>query len=418
MDFRNRIGIYGAYLCATAGIGFTLPFLPLYLAQIGLTDRAIGWISTCAALAGLAQFPIGLWSDRLGTRKPFLLAAFAFLTISTLLMRGSYGVLWFGFVVALFAENGLCRATIESLSGAVVASLAPPKIGTALGILRMWKPIGIIAVALLGTWWAEDEYVGSILVPLIFIHGLGFLAAWLIHESGQRKGNEGHDRGPSSHRRPAPALPRDPQLWSFVVAMILFHCANAPAGVYLGLFLKRDLHASNSFLAYAFVTSMLVWMVAVWPAGAIADRWGRRPMLIVTWAAMGLRLALIAVARTPMEVVAIQALDGFANGLFSVLAATWVTDRFADKRRVGEAQVLVGTSLVFGSAVGPALAAMLVDHIGYRPLFGVLAGAAALATAIIVVGVPETLGARPSISKDAQFTDKNHAKDLDLTPTA
>ena len=40
-----------------------------------------------------------------------------------------------------------------------------------------------------------------------------------------------------------------------------------------------------------------------------------------------------------------------------------------------------------------------------------------LATAIIVVGVPETLGARPSISKDAQFADKNHAKDLDLTPT-
>src|ERR1700730_9758527 len=53
MDYRNRLGIYGAYVCGAAGIGFTLPFLPLYLAQSGLSDLAIGWISTCAALAGL-----------------------------------------------------------------------------------------------------------------------------------------------------------------------------------------------------------------------------------------------------------------------------------------------------------------------------------------------------------------------------
>jgi hypothetical protein len=37
MDFRNRLGLYGAYLCAS--------------------DRAIGWISTGAALAGLATIP-------------------------------------------------------------------------------------------------------------------------------------------------------------------------------------------------------------------------------------------------------------------------------------------------------------------------------------------------------------------------
>jgi MFS family permease len=393
MDFRNRIGLYGAYLCATAGIGFTLPFLPLYLSEVGHSDRAIGWISTFAALAGLAQFPIGLWSDRLGARKPFLLAALALLTLSTVLLRGAQGLIGCGFVVLLFAENGICRATIESLSGAEVAALASPgKVGTALGVLRMWKPIGIIGVALVGTWWTRNESVGSILWPLTFVHGLGFLAALLIHESvdGKRDGASGR----VVTERRTPVIPRDPALWSFVAAMILFHAANAPGGVYLGLFLNRDLHASNSFLAYAFVSSMLAWMVAVWPAGHIADRWGRRPLLILTWAAMGTRLALIAVARTPAQVVAIQGLDGFANGLFAVLAATWVTDRLADKRRVGEAQVLVGTSLVLGSAIGPAIAAMFVDQIGYRMLFGGLAATAACATGIVILAVPETLRRR------------------------
>ena len=79
-------------------------------------------------------------------------------------------------------------------------------------------------------------------------------------------------------------------LWSFVAAMVLFHVANAPGGVYLGLFLSRDLHAPARYLAYAFCVSMISWAVVVWPAGWLADRWGRRPLLILAWGVMALRL--------------------------------------------------------------------------------------------------------------------------------
>ncbi len=138
--------------------------------------------------------------------------------------------------------------------------------------------------------------------------------------------------------------------------MILFHAANAPGGVYLGLFLKRDLHAPERMLAYAFAVSMVAWMLVVWPAGWLADRWGRKPLLIAGWTIMALRLGLVSVVRTPELAVANQALDGLGNGLFAVLAAAWVTDRLADPRRSGEAQVIVGSCLVFGSAIGPAVA--------------------------------------------------------------
>src|SRR5262245_44262173 len=53
MDWRNRLGLYGGYFCAMAGIGFTLPYLPLYLKERGLSDRDIGIISTLAALGAL-----------------------------------------------------------------------------------------------------------------------------------------------------------------------------------------------------------------------------------------------------------------------------------------------------------------------------------------------------------------------------
>jgi len=406
MDLRNRLAVFGMYFCATAGIGFTLPFLPLYLGQEGLSDGAIGWISTCAALAGLAQFPIGLWSDRLGSRKPFLVGALGLLTVAGALLEGAHGALWVGLLVVLFAENGICRAAVESLAGAEVTALASPhERGAALGALRLWKPIAIIGVALFGSWWAEKFNVGTILGPLALLQGLGFFAAASIREPEKHRLKCATGNGQITPRWKL-QVPRDPHLWAFVAAMVLFHAANAPGGVYLGLLLKRDMNAPHSLLAYAFVASMLAWMVIVWPAGRLSDRFGRKPLLILAWLVMAVRLLIVALARTPTEIVVNQVLDGVANGLFSVLAAAWMTDRLADHRRVGEAQVIVGTSLVFGSALGPAVAAGLVESIGYRGLFAGLAGVGALATAVVVLFVPETVKRMATSPADAVVPTK------------
>lgn len=423
MDWRNRIGLYGSYFLGMAAIGFTLPYLPLYLGEKGLSDRAIGIVSTLAALSGLAQFPVGLWSDRIGSRKPFLIAALALIAVSTFLLRGAESLLWLSILVILFAENGIGRAVVESLSGAEAAALAPQGgVGAALGALRLWKPIGIVLAALLGSWMSERHGVGSILIPLAVAQVLAVVAALWIHEpegrdhasheadvqiAGPKSGDEASNRG---------WLPRDPGLWAFVAAMVLYHAANAPGGVYLGLFLKRDLHAPERMLAYAFVVSMIAWMIVVWPAGWLADRWGRKPLLVAGWAIMSLRLGFLALIDSPWTAVANQALDGLGNGLFAVIAAAWVTDRLADPRRSGEAQVIVGSCLVMGSALGPAASGFLVGPLGYRGLFAVLAGVGAIATAIVMALVPETLSRHREIEDERTVVPLAAASDLSTTP--
>jgi MFS family permease len=418
MDLRNRIGLYGSYFLCMASIGFILPYLPLYLQQRGLSESAIGYVWTASALAGLLQFPLGVWSDRLRSRKPFLLAALAVLTAATFWLHGASGALGLGVLAVLFAENGPCRATVESLAGAEAVHLAPPsQLGTALGALRFWRPIGIMAVALLGGilvdpyGWAAcvlpdsltdtiatQEYtLGSILLLLVVVQGLAFVAALLLHEapsspSRDRKGAEAeplpYGRGLDSSRPW-----RDGRLWTFAVAMVLFHAAAAPGGAYLGLFVKHDLGASDGFLPCLFIVMMVAWMVLVRPAGRWADRIGRKPLLVLGWSAMSVRLALLAVVRSPAQVLFIQLLDGLAQGLFGVLAAAWVTDRFNAPRRAGCAQVLVGSCLVFGSAMGPLLAGLMVPMLGYRGLFALLAGVSGAATLLVLLGVPETLHA-------------------------
>ncbi len=176
--------------------------------------------------------------------------------------------------------------------------------------------------------------------------------------------------------------------------MVLFHAAAAPGGAYLGLFVKNDLGASDGFLPSLFIVMMIAWMLLVRPAGRWADRLGRKPLLVLGWSAMSLRLLLLAVAQSPQQVLFIQLLDGLAQGMFGVLAAAWVTDRFADPRRAGEAQVLVGSCLVLGSALGPLLAGMAFPMLGYRGLFALLACIAGAATLLVLFWVPETLPAR------------------------
>jgi predicted MFS family arabinose efflux permease len=81
----------------------------------------------------------------------------------------------------------------------------------------------------------------------------------------------------------------------------------------------------------------------------------------------------------------------------------------ADPRRSGEAQVIVGSCLVFGSAIGPAAASFLVGPLGYRGLFLALAGLGVIATLIVVFLVPETL------ERHQEGTDGRRAEPLATT---
>jgi MFS family permease len=67
--------------------------------------------------------------------------------------------------------------------------------------------------------------------------------------------------------------------------------------------------------------------------------------------------------------------------------------RLTDSRRVGEAQVLVGSALVLGSAMGPLLSGLVVEQVGYRGMFALLAAVGAAATALVAAAVPETIAA-------------------------
>jgi predicted MFS family arabinose efflux permease len=314
------------------------------------------------------------------------------LALATFLLPLVEGAFMLGLVVLFFAENGLCRAAIESLSGAEATHFAAPgKVGDALGALRFWRPVSIIIVAIVGGYFAKDYGLRALLWPLGILQLIAIGLAFLIHgDRSEPLHNAASNQDNKSHA-PSSRGFKDPVLWIFVVAMVLFHAAAAPGGAYLGLYLSRDLQAEPRYLSYAFVVSMVAWMIAIRFFGKSADRFGRKPLLVLGWSAMAVRLALISLATNAEQILAIQVLDGLAQCLFCVAAPAWVTDRIGDPRRIGEAQVLVGSSLVFGSAMGPLVCGLFVEEIGYPMTFGVLALTNVVALILVIVFVPETL---------------------------
>ena len=78
--------------------------------------------------------------------------------------------------------------------------------------------------------------------------------------------------------------------------------------------------------------------------------------------------------------------------------------------------MIVGSCLVFGSAIGPAAASFLVGPLGYRGLFLALAGVGAIATLIVVFFVPETLEDPEDILQGRPLEPMATTSDLSVVP--
>lgn len=396
MELRHKIGLYLSYFLSMAGLGFILPFLPLYLGERGISDQSLGIIWTLGALTSLLQLHCGVVADRTGWRRSMLLASLGIIAVSGLAIPFVSNFWLLVFLIILFSENGLVRGLVESLSGAEATALAPEgNEARALSALRFWRPAGILVVTVICGWWLAKLGLETAFLLVVGLQFLSFITA--ISMMGAKVEKVAPIKG-AINEKITPTLSnliKDPILCTFITAMILFHFAGAPAGVYFGLFVSRELMLPESFIAFAFVVDMAAWLIVVLPTGWLADRYGWKPLLIMAWLLLAVRNGMLSVATEHWQLIVLKIFDGIANGMFAVLAASWVVKWLGDHNRSAEAHAIVGVSLVLGSALGTLASGLTVEWLGYRDLFAALAIAALIAT-VVVLRVPEIRNAKVS----------------------
>lgn len=123
-------------------------------------------------------------------------------------------------------------------------------------------------------------------------------------------------------------------------------------------------------------------------AGWAADRFGRRPALIMNLSVEALTLGALAFGHAPWLVAALGFLLGIADGGLWPTFGAAVADILPPGRRQG-GFALLAASVNAGAAVGPAVGGLLLP-LGFGRLFGVAAVGVAMAVAALTARLPET----------------------------
>ena len=199
-------------------------------------------------------------------------------------------------------------------------------------------------------------------------------------------------------RRPSPwgVLLASRPLLVFAGCGALFHLAN---GSMLGLVAQKlalqNVGFGVALTAACAIAAQGVMVPTAALAGARADAWGRRPLLLAAFAALALRGALYTLFDHPAWLIGVQLLDGVGAGLIGALFPVVVADLTRGTGHFGAAQGAVGTVHGMGGIVSVAVAGAIVVRAGYDAAFLTLAAIAVLGGVLFWLAMPETRAAVP-----------------------
>ena len=384
------------FFVADAQTGFG-PFLAVYLAAAGWHQGEIGLVLTASAVAGMAsQVPGGLLVDAAQSKTRVMGVALGLIAASGVLLFLSHSF-WLVMLaqVTYGATAGLVGPARNAIGLGLVGHTA---LSRRLGRNNRFNACGNAGTA--GVMGVLAQYVGKqwsfMLSALLCIPALLALRRIRPEEIDNDRARGGRARG----ARPgddgaAPAryidLLRNRQLMVFSLVLILFQMANASAipltAERLG---EQDMSRSSLILAGLVLVPQVLAAVLATRVAALADEWGRKPLLLVAFAALTVRIVLFSVVPDPLWLLPLQLLSGVEAAVLGLLTPLVVADVVLGSGRYNLAQGAVGIATGLGAAVSTVVVGYVVQWSSYTAGLYMLAVAAAAGFAAVLVLLRET----------------------------
>lgn len=369
------------------GVG---PFVAVYLASVHWSQSSIGAVLMVGGLTGvLSQLFAGALVDASAHKRALLGASVVATSVSALLLarRPAYGN-----VVSAQVLLGLAGSVSAPAIAAVSLGLVGYRVlGDCLGRNQRFNASGNLAAA------AVMGAVGYFISARSIFWVTGLLAVPTLFALRAIRGDEidpALARGGSAAGAPAAkvtALLKERRLLTFIACGVLFHFANAAMLPLLGSMLGRSReHESSVFLAACIMVTQVVVAVASPWLGRGAERFGRKPMLLIGFGALPIRGVLYTLTHNTGLLLAIQVLDGVGAAVFGTLSALVIADVTRGSGRFNLAQGTVGIAVGIGASASNAGAGIVVDRLGYSAGFLALSAVALLALLTLVFAMPET----------------------------
>ncbi len=387
---KSFSALWAAEFLAIAGFSTSNPILPLYLAELGVEDKAaLNWwngaITTAPAIALAVFAPIwGSLADRYG-RKLMLLRAM----IGGSILVGLCAITTAPWQVLVLKTLQGCVTGTVAAATVLTASIVPlAEAGYYLGLMQMAVYLGNSAGPLFGG--VVTDLVGSrinFLATAVMLAAAAYIVMRRVEEDFAPSGSPGRFR-------PRDALPdfaivaATPALAPLLIVIFGVSLASNTAGPILPLVI-RDM--TGSAPGTASLSGLIIGVTSI--AGAIAaaligkvsGRIGYGRTLLGCLAGAFIFSLPQALARDPYTLLALRAGAGiFMGGTMPSVNA--LIAQLCDPARQGSTYGLSSSMSSVGGALGPVLGAFAATAFGYPSVFwvtsallGLIAGGIALA---------------------------------------
>jgi MFS family permease len=369
------------------------PFVAVYLTTQKWTQVEIGLVLSVSGLVALVgQMPGGALVDAARSERMIAAAALVAIAIAAL----AYAA-WPIFPVILTAA--MLHAAGSCVLGPAIAAISLGLVGRAaigerLGRNARFASLGNgVAAAVMGAcgYLVSSRAVFLVTVALTVPTLLALSRIHAEEIDPERAHGAVPQRAPDHAATSMAGLLRKRPLLIFAVAVLLFQLANAAMLPLMGSVLttRSSDWATVLIAACIIVPQIVVAATSPW-VGRKAQAWGRRPLLLIGFAALPLRGLLFATVHDPYLLVAVQVLDGITAAVLSVMMPLVVADITYGSGHFNLAQGLVGTATGIGASLSTVLAGYVSDRFGSSVAFFGLATVAAVALAAVWAAMPET----------------------------
>ncbi len=197
---------------------------------------------------------------------------------------------------------------------------------------------------------------------------------------------------------------REPALHVFAVCAVLFNVSNAAMlPLALNELAKRTGEAGFVVSAAIIVPQVVVALCSPW-VGRLAQGIGRRPILLVGFAALPVRGLLFATLPDAVPLVAMQTLDGVSATMFGLMVPLIAADVTRRTGFLNLAISSIGLASGLGATFSTTAAGWLADTAGTPAAFLGLALVGLAALALVWTLMPETRPDKPFTGTPAAVT--------------
>jgi MFS family permease len=376
-------------LAAAMQTGFGA-FVPLYLASAAWGQAGIGLVLSAQTVAlMLFQVPGGALVDASHRRRCLLAGAIGAIGLAALVLAA---LPWHAPVaLALIVQAAAASVLAPSIAALSLALVGKRKLGERLGRNARFASIGsaLAAGAMGGGALLLGQRAVFILAALLAIP-----AIWALRHSAARPRHGEQDvvTPPPSAKESPLALLRDRRVLAFAACVAMFNIASAAILAVAAPELTRISGARSGLVFAVFIIVPQAVVALLSPrVGHLAERIGRKPLLLAGWASLPARAALFALLiGHPLALVLVQLLEGVAAATFGVLVPLVAADLTHGTGRYNLSLGLFGLCGAGGAALSTTLAGTIAELYGRTAAFGSLTALGIVATLLVLFAMPET----------------------------